>query len=92
MGTIKHLISLYHADSDLKDIIHIMYCLSVIVMTTADCERGFSLLKLIKTPLRNAIGQKNLNSAMMVSIEAKDGIDFKECVKRFANKKKRRVV
>lgn len=38
----------------------------VTIVSTADCERGFSLLKLVKTPLRNAYGAVNLNSAMQV--------------------------
>ena len=37
-------------------------------LTTADCERGFSVLKLTKTALRNWLGEDNLNNAMLCHI------------------------
>ena len=46
-----------------------------VIMTTADCERGFSQLELIKTPLSNYIGQENLNHAIQLSINSDDYLD-----------------
>ena len=46
-----------------------------VIMTTADCERGFSQLELIKTPLSNCIGQENLNHAIQLSINSDDDLD-----------------
>ena len=90
--TILHLIQLFHSFKHLTNIVNIMCCLSCIAMTTADCERGFSVLKQIKTPLRNCIGQKNLNNAMLICIEGKENFDFEKAVKKFAGQKHRRVI
>ena len=90
--TILHLLRLFHSFSHLSNIVQIMCNLSCVAMTTADCERGFSVLKQIKTPLRNSIGQKNLNNAMLVCIEGSDSFDFHKALKLFASQKHRRVV
>lgn len=42
----------------------------VLPVSTADCERCFSCLKRLKTPLRNRMGQKVLNC--LVNIHVKD--------------------
>ena len=49
-----------------------------VIVTTADCERGFSQLKPIKTPLRNCIGQEYLNHVMQLSINSGDDMDVFE--------------
>ena len=37
-------------------------------LTTADCEQGFSVIKLTETALRNWLGEDNLNNAMLCHI------------------------
>ena len=46
-----------------------------VIMTIADCERGFSQLELIKTPLSDCIGQESLNHAIQLSINSDDDMD-----------------
>ena len=46
----------------------IIHQLALGFLTTADCERGFSVLKLTKTALRNRLGEDNLNNAMLCHI------------------------
>ena len=91
-STVKQLLSLYGPELPL--ISSILQSLLGIVMTTADCEREFSVLKLVKTPLRNALGERHLNHAMMVAIDGPDqrSFDFSAAVKLFKASKKRRVV
>ena len=48
----------------------------VIPMSTADCERGFSAMKRIKTDLRNSLKTETLDYLMRISIEGKDREDF----------------
>ena len=42
----------------------------------ADCERGFSKMKMIKTRIRSRMCQETLNSLMMASIEGPTVQDF----------------
>lgn len=80
----------------LNHLTHISYianALSVLIVSTADCERGFSLLKLVKTPLRNALGTVALNHAMHVSING--DMPFNQIygkAKNLFTSKKRRVI
>lgn len=78
----------------LTNICYITSCLSVIIVSTADCERGFSLLKLVKTSLRNSLGANNLNNAMHVSLNATGPFSFwyGPAKKLFLADKKRRVI
>ena len=48
----------------------------VIPMSSADCERGFSALKRIKTRLRNRLSNRILNNLLMISIEGPELKDF----------------
>ena len=57
-----------------------------VIVTTADCESEFSELKPFKAPLRNCIGQENLNLAMQLSVKSGgvlDVLDFKNTKKKF---------
>lgn len=85
-----------HCSVDYPIISYICSALSCVIVSTADCERGFSLLKLIKTPLRNSIGQTNLNHTMHVCINtdgSAKGFDYDSAKKQFlAINPKRRVI
>ena len=71
-----------------------MNVLLTLPLSTADCERGFSVLKRIKTEVRNSLGPVNLNWAMLVAIEGApiEEFDFDKCTLLFRSSKKRRVV
>lgn len=65
----------------------------VIPMSSADCERGFSTLKRIKTRLRNRLSNRILNYLLMISIEGPDlqKFDFNKAVDKWAAQRNRRI-
>ena len=44
-------------------------CLKTLPCSTAECERGFSLMNIISTDLRSALLVKNLSSLMLVNLD-----------------------
>ena len=58
----------------------------VIPIHTADVERTFSQLKLIKTRVRNRMNEKTLDSLLRISIEGPplENFNFSEAVKLWA--------
>jgi len=40
--------------------------MAILAVTTCEGERSFSMLKLIKTPLRSTMGQENLNGLALM--------------------------
>ena len=63
-------------------------------ISTADCERGFSTMKIIKTRLRSQMSNVTLNQCMRISMEAPalDTFDFDTAVNSWSALKKRRIV
>ena len=61
---------------------------------TADCERGFSTMKRIKTRLRSQMSNVTLNHCMRISMEAPalDTFDFDTALNSWSALKKRRIV
>ena len=64
-----YLLRVFHNDEDIQNLYYRIYSLCLSVMTTADCKRVFSALKLVKNPLINRLKTKNLNNALLVAIE-----------------------
>ncbi|XP_060601967.1 uncharacterized protein LOC132755178 [Ruditapes philippinarum] len=60
--------------------------------TTADCERGFSCLKRVKTENRNCLSVKVLNYLLAVSLQGPplESFNFEKAVKAWKDKKPRR--
>ncbi|XP_078702604.1 zinc finger protein 862-like [Branchiostoma floridae x Branchiostoma belcheri] len=50
--------------------------MAVLPVSTADCERGFSTMKRVKTPLRNRLKEETLNSLLMISVEGPPAEEF----------------
>lgn len=71
-------------------VIIIMMCLPT---TTADCERGFSLMKRFKTALRSRLGIRFVSSMMAVKLNTADEEDFdpRPFVESWWEKKARRM-
>ena len=92
--TMIRTLKCHHDNSDVANIIKIICSLLVVAVTTADCERGFSALKLTKTALRNSLSQKNLNNAMLIHIAGppRERFDFTLAKQKFNSLKNRRVV
>ena len=64
-------------------------------VSSASAERSFSALKLIKTTLRNAMGNDRLSNLAVLSIESMrvKRLDLEEFVDRFAeNHRNRRIL
>ena len=69
--------------------------LAKISVSSASAERIFSALKLIKTTLRNAMGNDRLSNLAVLSIESMrvKRLDLEEFVNRFAeNHRNRRIL
>lgn len=73
---------------------YICSALSCIIVSTADCYREFSHLRLIQTSLRNSIAQDSLNHAMQVSINTDRSVfNYSAATKHFpAENTKRRGI
>jgi len=65
-----------------------------IPLHTADCERGFSALNLIKTDIQNRISLANVNNILMIKIEGPErrNFNFGEAFKKWASLKERRIL
>lgn len=63
-----------------------------IPVTTASAERSFSKLKLIKTYLRNSMGQDRLRNLAILSIENSmaRSLNFDDVIDTFAEQKARK--
>jgi hypothetical protein len=65
----------------------------VLPVATPECERGFSTMKRIKTPLRNRLTNATLGQLMMVSIHGSsiEDFDFKKAASIFISMAQRKV-
>lgn len=65
----------------------------VIPLHTADCERDFSQLNFVKTPLRNRMNERTLDSIIRIVVEGPPIKEFPfiEAVRLWAQRKKRRL-
>ena len=54
-------------DTSLPSIKKLACFFLVLCLSTVWCERGFSLMALIKTKLRNGLGKEALDACMMIS-------------------------
>jgi len=88
-----HLLHLHSGDKRYSELLMILSVLVTSPMTTADCERGFSVMKLLKTAQRNSL-QKNLNACMTIAIEGKevDNFAYRKAVLCYGQMRKRRVL
>ena len=68
-------------------------CIGVFFFLLSDCERGFSTLKRVKTPLRNRLCKGTLQNLLMISTEGEETLDFdySKAVNKWTAMKKRRL-
>ncbi|XP_062012157.1 uncharacterized protein LOC133728737 [Rosa rugosa] len=74
-------------------LVYLLITLTLILpVATATVERAFSAMKIIKSDLRNRMGDMWMNSSMITYIEKEifDGIDNETIMKRFQNMSNRR--
>ena len=64
-----------------------------IPITTADCERGFSAVKRIKTSLRNRLKTETLNYLLRISVEGPDpdSFNYDKAATLWGSQRKRRL-
>ena len=83
----------YNLQETFSETVSLLNILITTPMTTAEAERCFSTLKIIKTFLRNSMGQERLNALAMLSMERELVLnmrDFNEkVIDRFAALKER---
>lgn len=68
--------------------------LSIIPVSTASVERGFSLMKNVCTPLRNRLGQVCLDNIMRICLEGPQSLsesDLDALLIDFKNRKQRQI-
>ena len=70
----------------------VQICL-ILPLSTADCERAFSTMKRVKTPLRNRLNTKTLDSLMRIRVEGPDlsSFDFELALNNWAKLRNRRI-
>ena len=63
-------------------------------VSTASVEQSFSQMKMIKTRLRNCMGESSLNQLMLIAIESFNELNDNEldCIVSVWNEKPRRIV
>lgn len=81
-----------------KELMGLFKVYLVFTVASAECERGVSVLKLIKTPHRNSLQQSTLEQLMMIKINlikigwgALGDFDLERAAKIFFSNKERRV-
>ena len=70
-------------------------CISLTIpFSTADCERAFSTMKRVKTPLRNRLKTTTLDWLLRISIEGPDlnDFDFELAVNKWCAIRNRRIM
>ena len=65
--------------------------LATIPVTSCKCERAISVLRRVKTYLRNTMHKDRLNALTLMSIHRNIPIDFDNVITRFARKHPRRM-
>ena len=65
--------------------------LATIPVTSCECERSISVLRRLKTYLRNTMGEGRLNALSLMSIHRDIPTDFHEVIARFVRKHPRRM-
>ena len=66
--------------------------MATIPVTSCECERSISALKLLKTPLRSTMGQERLDSLLMLFCHRDIDVSPEEVVTEFAYRHPRRMI
>ena len=93
----QEVMALLVEKTDLADLFPNLFRIALIGLliptSTADCERGFSALKRIKTPLRNRLSNPICVNLLFISIEGPthEKFDFDAACSLWASKRNRRI-
>ena len=85
--------ALDYADKDFYPNISVLLrIMATIPVTSCECERSVSILRLIKTLLRSTMGQERLNALSLLYCHSDIDISPEEIVEQFAQRHPRRVL
>ncbi|XP_078590444.1 zinc finger protein 862-like [Branchiostoma floridae x Branchiostoma japonicum] len=81
-----------HGDT-MPNLAKLAAAMAVLPVSTADCERGFSTMKRIKTQARNQLKESTLDNLLMISIEGPpaDDYNFGAACDRWNARRRRRL-
>ena len=67
--------------------------IAFLIVGTPSVERGFNIVKIVKSPFRNRLSQRTLDALVRIKLLASDmdQFPFRECVEFWYNKRNRRV-
>ena len=83
---------LAHTDKDFFPNIHVLLrIMATLPVTSCECERSISMLKLVKSPLRSSMGQDRLNGLAMLKYHRDVELSPEEVVQEFALRHPRRM-
>ena len=84
---------LAHTDSDFFPNIHVLLrIMATLPVTSCECERSISMLKLVKSPLRSSMGQDRLNGLALLKYHRDVELSPEEAVQEFALRHPRRML
>ena len=84
---------LKNMEKDLYPNIHVLLVLAATVpVTSCECERSFSMLRLIKTSLRSTMTQERLNGLAMIQCNHHIPLEADEVVEEFAIRHPRKLL
>ena len=85
--------TLPHLDKDFYPNISVLFhIMATLPVTSCECERSISMLRLIKTPLRSTMGQDRLNGLAMLYYHRDVEITPEEVVEEFSRCHPRRLL
>ena len=81
-----------YADCDYYPNIHtLILIMMTLPVTSCECERSISLLRLLKTCQRSTMTQERLNGLAMLQYHQDINLEAKEVVKEFVQRQPRRL-
>ena len=84
---------LAHTDKDYyPNIYSLLVIMATLPVTSCECERAISLLRLIKSPLRSTMTQGRLNGLAMLQYHRDIELDSEEIVKEFSERHPHRLI
>ena len=80
-----------HMDTTFPAICQLLKVLATIPITTCQCERCISRLRIIKTYMRSTMTEERLNGLALLSIHRDIDLNMDDIINRFARKNERRM-
>ena len=85
------LVATVHMDTTFPAIYQLLKVLTTIPITTCQCERCISRLRIIKTYMRSTMTEERLNGLALLSIHRDIDLNMDDIINRFTRKNERRM-